>query len=313
MIATEVPATFDNFDERGYLLANHDVRRAVVSGSLKSGHQHFVGIGHKEKRNLVQVGAIAELRNLKNAAIEPILKHSENIRYTDHRGFDFLPSELAAAAGIEPTDAISEHDYDPIIKARVLAETDKFFLDAGAGYRHVYYRNVVNVEVVPYPTTDVLSVLEHLPFKDNVFDYVICNAVLEHVRDPFSAASEICRVLKPGGEMFVIVPFLQPYHGYPHHYYNMTKSGLQNLFKDRIEVVSHTVPSYFHPAWVVSWIFNSWARGLTERDQKELSSMTVQQFMDFKMSDMEKSFVSSLSEEKRFELASGTFLVGRKR
>jgi SAM-dependent methyltransferase len=39
---------------------------------------------------------------------------------------------------------------------------------------------------------------EHLPFKDNEFDYVICNQVLEHVDNPGQFLEEQSRVAKKG-------------------------------------------------------------------------------------------------------------------
>lgn len=45
-----------------------------------------------------------------------------------------------------------------------------------------------------------------IKFKDNYFDFIICNHVLEHVRDDSKAMSEIFRVLKPGGEAILQVP-----------------------------------------------------------------------------------------------------------
>jgi ubiquinone/menaquinone biosynthesis C-methylase UbiE len=45
-----------------------------------------------------------------------------------------------------------------------------------------------------------------LPFKDNLFDAVICLEVLEHVDNPIKAISEIKRVLKKGGYTVILVP-----------------------------------------------------------------------------------------------------------
>ena len=47
---------------------------------------------------------------------------------------------------------------------------------------------------------------QNLPFASGCFDRVICSEVLEHVRDPFRAAKELVRVLKPGGVLAVSVP-----------------------------------------------------------------------------------------------------------
>ena len=49
-----------------------------------------------------------------------------------------------------------------------------------------------------------------MPFKDNSFDAVLCNHVLEHVTDDIRAMKEIVRVLKPGGFAILQVPFFHP-------------------------------------------------------------------------------------------------------
>lgn len=47
---------------------------------------------------------------------------------------------------------------------------------------------------------------EHLPFDSETFDFVHSHHVFEHLRNPFLAASEVFRVLKPGGRIFIEVP-----------------------------------------------------------------------------------------------------------
>ena len=49
-----------------------------------------------------------------------------------------------------------------------------------------------------------------LPFKNDVFDLVICSEVLEHIARDDIAASEIIRVLKPGHTLVVSVPRYLP-------------------------------------------------------------------------------------------------------
>lgn len=60
------------------------------------------------------------------------------------------------------------------------------------------------------PST-VGGVGEYLPFPDNTFDLVLSHEVLEHVQNDRLAASEIARVLKPGGRLTLFVPN----RGYP--------------------------------------------------------------------------------------------------
>jgi SAM-dependent methyltransferase len=49
--------------------------------------------------------------------------------------------------------------------------------------------------------------IEALSFADQSFDIILSNDVLEHVNLPEQAVAEIYRILKPGGEFFMTVPF----------------------------------------------------------------------------------------------------------
>ena len=49
--------------------------------------------------------------------------------------------------------------------------------------------------------------VEALSFSDQRFDIITSNDVLEHVNLPEQALAEMYRVLKPGGEIFVTIPF----------------------------------------------------------------------------------------------------------
>jgi len=49
------------------------------------------------------------------------------------------------------------------------------------------------------PLADVKADICNLPFKDNEFDIILCNHVLEHIPDDTKAMQELFRILKPGG------------------------------------------------------------------------------------------------------------------
>lgn len=56
---------------------------------------------------------------------------------------------------------------------------------------------------------------ESLPWKDNYFDIVTSNAVLEHVNDSSKCISEMVRVVKKGGIIYINCPnYLLPYEGH---------------------------------------------------------------------------------------------------
>lgn len=85
--------------------------------------------------------------------------------------------------------------------------------------------------------------LTRLPFKDEVFDVVICSEVLEHIPDSRAAVSELVRVLKRGKCLVVSVPRYLPericwaisesYHQEPGGHIRIYKKGeLVELLED---------------------------------------------------------------------------------
>jgi SAM-dependent methyltransferase len=71
------------------------------------------------------------------------------------------------------------------------------------------------VEFLRSRQIDVQSVnleRERLPFEDGFFDVVICNQVLEHLKEIFWTTSELSRVTKVGGKLVIGVPNLGSLH-----------------------------------------------------------------------------------------------------
>lgn len=60
------------------------------------------------------------------------------------------------------------------------------------------------------PLAKVKMDIHKIPFPENTFDVVLCNHVLEHVKDDIAAMREINRVLKPGGWAILQIPFFAP-------------------------------------------------------------------------------------------------------
>ncbi len=76
-----------------------------------------------------------------------------------------------------------------------------------------FYKRFKKLSHLDYTTTDLNSPLAdikadicNLPFKDDTYDIIFCNHVLEHIPDDTKAMQEIYRILKHGGMAILQVP-----------------------------------------------------------------------------------------------------------
>ncbi len=231
----------------------------------------------------------------------------------DGRAYNFLPSALAKEFGIVDTGNVSANSYDGVAMSYIYRHCDGLILDCGAGLRDKCFENVVNYEIVPYESTDVLGVVERLPFEDGTFDVVFSFAVLEHVKDPFLGAREMARVLKPGGTLYCQAPFLSPLHGYPNHYFNMSKQGLNRLFEGLVDVERLDVLNFGQPIFSLSWFLNLYVVGLPEEKQQEFRDMKVEDLLRHGDKYLGVDFVRCLSGEVQNMLACVNCLIARKK
>ncbi len=138
---------------------------------------------------------------------------------------------------------------------RRILDTSNSVLDIGGGLRldrtrsnrvnpqhawilEAFQKKGVTYRILDYVDTyhpDVVGDIQNLPLQDASEEAIVCLSILEHVENPFKAAAEMHRVLKPGGLCFVYVPFLYYYHaekGYYGDYWRFTEDSLRLLFKD---------------------------------------------------------------------------------
>jgi SAM-dependent methyltransferase len=135
-------------------------------------------------------------------------------------------------AGLDWRDAVAtNHAYPPEAADVVLDCSDGLVLDIGAGLRE-NLPNVIQLDALAYPNTDVVADAEALPFADESFDGVVAINLLEHVSSPPAVVREMRRVCKVGGRIYADCTSVHPYHGFPHHYFNATQTGLEWLMHE---------------------------------------------------------------------------------
>lgn len=127
---------------------------------------------------------------------------------------------------------------------RELAPTvDGRLLDVGCGYKpyRSWFRKAtayVGLDVTAESRADVIvKPGESWPFDDGTFDAVISTQVLEHIADFDNVLSEIRRVLRPGGQVVITVPFIYNEHGAPEDFRRFSVYGAGKIFPPDWQVV----------------------------------------------------------------------------
>lgn len=88
------------------------------------------------------------------------------------------------------------------------------------------------IDIVDRSGVTRLSDIQSCPeIPDASYDAVICTQVLEHVKDPRKAISEIIRILKKGGVLILTVPFNGALHASPDDFWRFSPSGLRALLE----------------------------------------------------------------------------------
>lgn len=132
--------------------------------------------------------------------------------WDDARAAAYLPTEHVGAVHLElgTWSAFPDSRVADLITGDGLAEFIR--LDADPSY---------GPEIVADATA--------LPVASGVIDRVASNSVLEHIAHPHAVLAESLRVLRPGGVMVVVMPFVIKQHGYPDDHVRLTPGFFERI------------------------------------------------------------------------------------
>jgi len=155
----------------------------------------------------------------------------------------------AVGVGSRLTTDVIAGNYGILIAAHCRGR----LLDLGCGEVPLFgaYRPfVTDVVCADWPASihgnrhvDVLCDLtSRLPFATGSFDTILLSDVLEHIAEPLELCREIARLLAPGGNLIMNVPFFYWLHEQPYDYYRYTEFALRRFMAQTQLSVTTLVP-----------------------------------------------------------------------
>ncbi|MEK7640480.1 MAG: class I SAM-dependent methyltransferase [Patescibacteria group bacterium] len=113
---------------------------------------------------------------------------------------------------------------------------DLVLLDIGAGageFRELFTGfQYIGIDFWPHPDVRIVAdITKQLPFQDGSCDIIILSNVLEHTPEPEVIIQECARILKVGGLLLGVVPFLTKIHQEPYDFLRYTNFMLERMMK----------------------------------------------------------------------------------
>ena len=156
----------------------------------------------------------------------------------------------------------------------LMRDTKGLVLSLDAGGPPDKLDHVVEVDHAISDHTDVVADASELPFDDETFDAAVVVSAFEHYREPDKVSAELWRILKPGGRIFIRAAFLQPLHEPPRHFFNCTRYGLAEWFRD-FETDQLHVPADLAPNQSIAWLASECEAAL----RRDVSAASADAFM----------------------------------
>jgi len=131
---------------------------------------------------------------------------------------------------------------------------ETIILNIGSGSKSIR-PDVIDVDMYPYSNVNFLSDALAIPIRDNSVDAIVCESLIEHLKEPRRLVGEMHRILKPGGKIYIIAPFMLGFHSSPNDFYRWTDQGLMQLFgvfKDK------RVSSFYGPTSALTFLLGEW-------------------------------------------------------
>ena len=132
---------------------------------------------------------------------------------------------------------------------------DSLILDVGAGRGDFlsFYADFphILVDIYPYPEVDLVCDLTQMnPCRKSSVDVILLMNVLEHVKSPLALLQSMHETLKPGGKIFIAIPFYLKIHQAPLDFQRLTHFALCEM-AEQADYSVEFIEGFYDPCGVI--------------------------------------------------------------
>ena len=200
-------------------------------------------IGKKFEKNIPIIGLDDYVKKYRNCEILITLMKDEEVKeQLEQIGIHnyHVPSDVFACEDV-PTDEIINHDnWRKYLQEHFNVEGMEILevgsrnvvggvtrdLFSKANYTGFDYYDGENVDVVG-------DAHELSKYFDKRFDLIFSSAVFEHLAMPWKVSTEIIKLLKPGGYVFIETHYSYISHERPWHFFQFSENAIDLLFPEK--------------------------------------------------------------------------------
>lgn len=196
----------------------------ICRSKLRQNDRKYICIGHNHEFQMAGNVPILLKENDR-------IKFSREIAQAERMQREFKSPVYRRGINIVKTVIGSSLSLPPSIKTEKILKKSmqNLSLNLGSGVSKGDSLQI-NLDVAPLNSVDVVGTAENIPFEDNTFSLVKNIALLEHLEGSEVAVREMYRVVKPGGYVYTVMPFMLHFHAYPNDFRRFTREGLKRLF-----------------------------------------------------------------------------------
>jgi SAM-dependent methyltransferase len=164
---------------------------------------------------------------------------------------------------------INKDDRNIILES--IFQKGKTILDIGSGiskgpggwlWKNIPEGSTIRtMDIVDGPGIDIVADVLNLPEDFSKYDAVVLQSVPEHISDIFLLFKEVDRILRPGGFVYIEMPFLQGVHGDPNDFWRCTTAAFSVLLPNYSVI---RIGQSGGPIGSIIWIFCDLLSNLTK-------------------------------------------------